>query len=186
MLRKYVRFLLTNICSYYIMQLQNSCSCYTDCVIVYILLIDCYKGRCISKIAVRLSTRLIFRRGERKMRNAGRSYNKGDQNFRRRNRRNAAIKRIRRFSAAVILVLCVCLSFGTFLASAHESETNPVHTYYKSVRIQPGDTLWSIAEDTMTSEYDSVSEYVEVLKDMNGLTSDNIQSGANLIIAYEL
>ena len=50
--------------------------------------------------------------------------------------------------------------------------------------VQPGDTLWDIAENTMTSEYDSVTEYVQVLKDMNDLQSDDIQAGQHLIIAY--
>ena len=36
----------------------------------------------------------------------------------------------------------------------------------------------------MTDEYDSVVEYVQVLKDMNNLDSDNIEAGQDLIIAY--
>ena len=36
----------------------------------------------------------------------------------------------------------------------------------------------------MTSEYDSVQEYVQVLKDMNNLESDDIQAGQYLMIAY--
>ena len=35
-----------------------------------------------------------------------------------------------------------------------------------------------------TSEYDSVPEYVEVLKEMNSLKSDDIEAGQHLIIAY--
>ena len=40
------------------------------------------------------------------------------------------------------------------------------------------------AESTMTSEYDSVQEYVQVLKEMNNLDSDDIQAGQYLMIAY--
>ena len=36
----------------------------------------------------------------------------------------------------------------------------------------------------MTNDYNSVAEYVQVLKDMNNLDSDDIQAGQNLIIAY--
>ena len=50
--------------------------------------------------------------------------------------------------------------------------------------IQPGDTLWNIAEETMTSEYSSVPEYVKVLKEINSLDSDQLEAGQNLIIAY--
>ena len=93
--------------------------------------------------------------------------------------------RVRNLCAAVIIALDSSMTCGAFLVSAHENAGNTVYTYYKSVEIQPGDTLWDIAEDTMTSEYDSTSEYVRVLKDMNNLSSDQIQAGMHLVIAYE-
>ncbi len=77
------------------------------------------------------------------------------------------------------------MGLGTFIASAHENTEDPiVYKYYKSIQIQPGDTLWDIAEDTMTSEYESTAEYVGVLKKMNNLTSDDIQAGQYLTVAY--
>lgn len=99
---------------------------------------------------------------------------------------NSAKKRFRRFFTGIILMMVICISFGAFLVSAHEktSADDTVYKYYKSIEIQSGDTLWAIAEDTMTDEYNSVAEYVQVLKDMNNLDSDNIQAGQNLIIAY--
>lgn len=87
-------------------------------------------------------------------------------------------------SAGLLAVLLSCLSFGAFFVSAHEEADMGQFKYYKSIQIQPGDTLWEIAEDTMTSEYDSVAEYVDVLKDMNSLSSDNIEAGQYLMIAY--
>ncbi len=99
---------------------------------------------------------------------------------------HSAKRNLKRFSAGLILTMIICISFGTFLVYAREKPDSGIaaHKYYKSVQIQSGDTLWTIAEDTMTDEYDSVAEYVQVLKDMNGLDSDSIQSGQNLIIAY--
>ncbi len=83
------------------------------------------------------------------------------------------------------ILLFSCLFLGNFMSSAHENDTNSVQsTYYKSIRIQPGDTLWDIAEETMTSEYESTKEYVQVLKDMNSLSSDHIEAGQYLIVAY--
>lgn len=91
-----------------------------------------------------------------------------------------------RFLTGMILMILICISFGAFWVSAHEKTDagDTIYKYYKSIEIQPGDTLWTIAEDTMTDEYDSVVEYVQVLKNMNNLDSDNIQAGQNLIIAY--
>ena len=94
-------------------------------------------------------------------------------------------RRIRNLCAGTILVLCICMSFGAFLVSAHENTGDEtVYTYYKSIEIQPGDTLWDIAEDTMPAEYDSTAEYVQVLKAMNDLDSDDIQAGQHLMITY--
>ena len=95
-------------------------------------------------------------------------------------------KRIFSLSAGVFMVLLICVLYGSFFVSAHEDtdDTDVVYKYYKSIEIQPGDTLWDIAESTMTSEYDSVQEYVQVLKEMNNLDSDDIQAGQYLMIAY--
>lgn len=95
-------------------------------------------------------------------------------------------KKFIRFIIGSLSVLSICVSFGAFFVSAHgKSEDNqPLYKYYRSIEIQSGDTLWEIAEKTLTADYDSVPEYVQALKDMNNLDSDYIQAGQNLIIAY--
>ena len=95
-------------------------------------------------------------------------------------------KKVHIIFTAVTAALIGCMAFGVFFVSAHESTSSDqaVYKYYKSIEIQHGDTLWEIAEETMTSEYDSVPEYVEVLKEMNSLKSDDIEAGQHLIIAY--
>ncbi len=97
----------------------------------------------------------------------------------------ASKKEFRRFFTGIVLITVICISFGTFLVSAHEKESvNDITYMYYSIQIRPGDTLWTIAEDTMTDEYDSVAEYVQVLRDINDLDSDDIQAGRNLIILH--
>lgn len=89
-------------------------------------------------------------------------------------------------TSVVVALFTVCMFFGTILSSAHE-KNNPeetVYKYYTSIRIEYGDTLWDIAKETMTDEYNSTAEYVEVLKKMNSLDSDDIQAGQYLIVAY--
>ena len=90
------------------------------------------------------------------------------------------------FIATVFIVFATCALFGNLLISAHEKRSEePVNfKYYKSIEIQPGDTLWDIAEEYITEDYRSVSEYVMVLKEMNSLSTDDIQAGQNLMIAY--
>ena len=80
--------------------------------------------------------------------------------------------------------MIVCIMLNVFPVSADSTHSQTGSVYYTSIEIQPGDTLWNIAEETMTSEYSSVPEYVKVLKEINGLSSDKIYSGENLMIMY--
>lgn len=86
----------------------------------------------------------------------------------------------------VFVIFTTCALFGNLLTSAHDSrESEPVNfKYYKSVVIQPGDTLWNIAETYITEDYNSVPAYVKALKELNSLSSDEIQAGHHLMIAY--
>lgn len=89
--------------------------------------------------------------------------------------------------AGIAIVLCVSMSFSAFFVSAKEKETidnESSHIYYRSIRIEQGDTLWDIASENLPVTYSSVEKYVEVLKEINGLSSDEIFSGENLMIAY--
>ena len=72
------------------------------------------------------------------------------------------------------------------LSSAHNSNNEePVNfKYYKSIVIQPGDTLWDIAGTYITKDYDSIPDYIRAIKEMNSLDSDHIQAGQNLMIMY--
>lgn len=67
-----------------------------------------------------------------------------------------------------------------------DDHTAHMTKYYKTVEITSGDTLWDIAETYMDDNYNSVKDYVQELKEMNHLTSDVIQDGQYLTVAYYL
>ena len=73
-----------------------------------------------------------------------------------------------------------------FLSDAHgNAQESPItYKYYKSIVIQPGDTLWDIALEYKTDDYGSTQEYVDELKEINSLESDSIQESQYLMIAY--
>ncbi len=85
---------------------------------------------------------------------------------------------------AAITVAGVSLLAGTGSVDAHDTKDVVMYKYYKSIEITSGDSLWSIAEEYMTDEYDSIYEYIEEIKDINNLCSDELQSGQYLTIAY--
>lgn len=95
-------------------------------------------------------------------------------------------KRAKRLFTGFICALIICVSGSAFLVSAQGLSDHDTHTYYKSIEIRKGDTLWDIAKQTKPADCGSTAEYVQVLKDMNRLGSDDIQSGRHLIVAYNM
>lgn len=56
--------------------------------------------------------------------------------------------------------------------------------YYKSIVIESGDTLWSIALQNMNFDDNDIMAYIKEVKEINGLEDDNITEGMYLIIPY--
>ena len=56
--------------------------------------------------------------------------------------------------------------------------------YFICVEIKEDDTLWSIADLYISEEYSNVDEYIEEIKELNGLSSDVIYCGATLVVPY--
>lgn len=89
------------------------------------------------------------------------------------------------FAAVIVAVGISILGIGQ-LADAHEETLRKAasDSYYKSIEIQAGDTLWEIAEEYRTADYDSLYDYINELKAVNGLPSDEIQAGQYLTVIY--
>ncbi len=92
---------------------------------------------------------------------------------------------------AVIIVIAVFLIFMIPQRVGASSNIEQVETQkvYKSVEIQTGDSLWSIASDYYNDDYtsihyDDINDYIKELKSMNSLSGDVIHSGANITVAY--
>lgn len=87
---------------------------------------------------------------------------------------------------ATTFLLVVALSFGiNAIVSNAKSKTEAVeYKYYKSIIIERGDTLSTIASKYMGDNYRTVEEYVAELVKINGLRDDKIAAGNYLIIPY--
>lgn len=55
---------------------------------------------------------------------------------------------------------------------------------YKTIEIQAGDSLWSIAEDHYCDSKESIQEYISLVKQCNSLYEDEITAGCYLVIPY--
>lgn len=92
-------------------------------------------------------------------------------------------KRIRMAGSLVLLVLVlfsVLFITKTVTAQRDGERTKQV----ACIEIHRGDTLWSIASEYMSDEYDDMNEYIEEIKDSNGMVSDEIHAGNYIIVPY--
>lgn len=114
--------------------------------------------------------------------NKGKAY-QGRKNGR---RRQELLRRCCITFTAIILATGLGVFLCGSFADAHDetSAQGETHKYYKSIEITKGDTLWDIADEYQTEEYASIYEYIDELKSMNGLTTDEIHEGQFLTVAY--
>jgi cell division protein YceG involved in septum cleavage len=105
-------------------------------------------------------------------------------------KRNNRVKQIRRNYLIALFVITftiviASILFVSFAAQANDVEHMPSYKYYKSIEIEKGDTLWSIANDySDLGHYESTSEYIKEVRKINSLTSDNIIAGSYIIVPY--
>ncbi len=100
-------------------------------------------------------------------------------------RRQAVIRKLTFAGMTAIFVMIFGLSVFSMTAKADTNEYANMNKYYESHLIQQGETLWSIAEANMDdAHYDSVKEYIEEVKEVNGFTGDKLQSGNYILIPY--
>lgn len=90
-----------------------------------------------------------------------------------------------RIVLACFMTGVIVLLFTHFSNRVNASDLERQRTkYYTGIQIKEGDSLWSIAEEYVSEEYDSIQEYIEELKRVNQLDSNVIYSGRHLIVSY--
>lgn len=88
--------------------------------------------------------------------------------------------------ATILFVLIGGIAIGNNFSSAqvNAEETCEQNKYYKSIYIESGDTLWSIAKDYCTNYSVDIEDYIDEIKQLNNLASDEIHHGQYLMVAY--
>ncbi len=84
-------------------------------------------------------------------------------------------------------IIMGCAFLGIFFVNvmAEEPEMPKMVSYYTCIKIQPGDTIWSIAETYTQGTDISVEDYVQRIKQMNHLGEDTIHAGHYLTVMYQ-
>lgn len=93
---------------------------------------------------------------------------------------------------ALVLIAGLAMAACSIPAKARDGQNRADEVFdetgqcrcYKSIMIEPGDTLWGIASDFKDAHYDSTQEYIDELMRINGLSSDRIHAGRFLTVSY--
>ena len=158
MFRKYVRFLLTNICSCSILKIQTE-----QLFGINVRLIGVLLHRGINNMTVQEREKRVMMIKNKQI----------------------AKRRIFLVFAALFVATLGSIVFGSIFSKAKNPTADiPQYKYYKSITIEQGDSLWSIAEEYCTDAYEDTREYVSELKQLNSLTSETIHAGQHLLVVY--
>lgn len=103
-----------------------------------------------------------------------------------RRRRKVMYQRAAVIAVTICMVVCGVLVGSSISASGRSkaSDDQVSFKYYTSIEIEQGDSLWTIACEHMSHEYASVQDYIDEVKVLNNLKSDDIHSGQYLTIPY--
>ncbi|MCD8222586.1 MAG: LysM peptidoglycan-binding domain-containing protein [Clostridiales bacterium] len=95
---------------------------------------------------------------------------------------------LRNFLIVLLMVFAFCSGFfgHSLLINAHAEEKTDQNRslYYTSVQLKKGDSLWNIAQNYADGTDFSTLEYMEELKRLNRLESENIHAGEYLTVMY--
>lgn len=99
------------------------------------------------------------------------------------------MKQVISFSA-IFIIISVFLGFFLFLNNTETSrKLPPVSSMHRkkvvtTVCVKKDSTLWDIATEYYTSEYEDVTELIEEIKVSNGIKQNTIYEGAYIIVPY--
>lgn len=81
--------------------------------------------------------------------------------------------------AAMILIAC-----NSFIVSASSKTKPQTYKYYTEVRIGHNDTLWGIANEYITDDYDSVNSYINEVLNINSMLTEDVHYGQRIVVPY--
>ena len=91
------------------------------------------------------------------------------------------------FGMAIILGLFIIMfmfPWNTVKANATNSNRSNDRKFFTTYVVEKNDTLWDIAEEYMTSEYETIYMYIDEVMKTNHLESTSIKCGQMLILPY--
>ena len=102
-------------------------------------------------------------------------------------KREAVVRRQRSIIAIVIIVIVslgILLGTGMNVLASAKADPAAYNKYYKTVRVEYGDTLWTIADEYIMDLNIDKTEYIAEICALNNLNADEIQAGEYIVVSY--
>lgn len=109
---------------------------------------------------------------------------KANESLNRRAHKVMVQKRV--IALAGILIVSLLILLGSSIRTFASSRNNePLHKYYTSIRIENGDSLWSLADQyTVDGVYDR-DAFIEETRSLNQLSDQNeLHTGDYIVVGY--
>ncbi|MCM1119476.1 MAG: hypothetical protein NC543_08970 [bacterium] len=113
-------------------------------------------------------------------------YDREVRNYQKKLRRQREVRRtIILTGMAIVLALVFALSYHVILSHANSEIEDTSYKYFTSIQIEPGETLWELADQYADQEhYASREQYIAEVMAMNHLADEAISAGSYLILPY--
>lgn len=85
---------------------------------------------------------------------------------------------------AAVIIVSLIFAFAFKKDAPKTNASNASTKYYTCISVEEGDTLWDIAGEYMTEEYESRQAYIDEVISINNMNTDVIVEGTNLLVPY--
>lgn len=88
------------------------------------------------------------------------------------------------YCVIILAVIILFVLFSTVDTANAGTKDSVRYKYYTSIEIENGGSLWDIAEEYSSVEYESLEAYIDEVKEINHMDSDLVYAGSYLCIPY--
>lgn len=101
------------------------------------------------------------------------------------NKRCAVVKIQKTIIAAIIIIaVSIFVLLNSTVHAFADSQNNiPLNKYYTSIKVEKGESLWTIADKYYKNSNMSKNEYIQEIRTINHI-GDEIYSGQSIIVSY--
>jgi len=102
-------------------------------------------------------------------------------------KREAVVRRQRGILAlTIILVIAFGILLGTSInaLASSDKDISSYNKYYVSIRVESGDTLWTIADEYIDGFNLSKNDYIAEVCQINQISEDEIHAGDYIVVPY--